>query len=399
MECTRQMMSPVFRYRQQRELPFYCHPVLLFITSWLSMLIAFQFHVSYSSYSGNILPLVIFATSLLFVLAGYAFIRAIYYILPTPPPQSCAYRIDLDKLKRMNLVLALAALSIMVYNCATNGLPPVFSFIGFDTKVYAEYGRFKQILFPLLAALFVNSLLDPSKMKKTFFFLFATLGMIFYVARGPMMQMLFEALIVFSVRTSKKKRYIYLSAAAVLVIAALLMTLLGNSRTGKEFFFLGMQIDLSYWNWPMGFLWIASYISVPLSNLCWIIHYFHFDHVTLSFLGDLLPSFWKPEAAHESFIADHSEIIDGVHTYLASYFMDFSYLGLLFPNFLIGMGCGYVLNANRISRKFLTSSIFVACIAFLFFFDMFIYLPTIVQFCIQAFAQRYFVRDLPLGSE
>lgn len=363
------------------------------------MLGAFQFHVSYSSYPGVALPIVIFAVSLLSVMAGYIFVRTIYYVSPSPPPRSCAYQIDYDKLQRINLALSLAALILMIYNYATAGLPPLFGFMGFDTKGYSEYGRFKQVLFPVLTALFVNSLLDPARIKKIVLASFASLGMILYVSRGSMMLMLLEALIVFSVRTSFKKKKVYLIAACVLFIAASVMTVLGNSRTGKELFFYGMQIDISFWNWPMAFLWIASYISVPLSNLCWIVHYFHFDQLTFSSLHPLLPSFWVPADAHDTFILGHSEIIDGVHTYLASYFMDFSYIGLILPNLMIGIGCGYFLHADRISRKFLTSSIFVTCVAFIFFVDFFVYLATIVQFCIQAYAQRYFVRELPLDSE
>jgi oligosaccharide repeat unit polymerase len=270
--------------------------------------------------------------------------------------------------------------------------------MGVDTKLYFEYGRLKQIIFPLLMALFVNSFLETSKARKLFYSVFAFFAMLSYVARGSMLLMLLQALIVFSIRTTSSKVRIYLVAGLGLIGAAFLADFIGSNRTGDAVFFAYMQIKTQFQHWPTIYLWSISYVSTPLSNLCWLVNLAHFDHLTWSFAYPLLPSFWSPSSPHLDFI-ENSRVIDGVHTYLANYFLDFSYFGIFFINCFIGMVSGYYSSGRRISRYYLTSSIFLTCIAFMFFFDFFAYLETLVQVAIQAGAQYYFMREyVPLTA-
>ncbi|MGB9198605.1 MAG: hypothetical protein WCB53_16910, partial [Terriglobales bacterium] len=76
------------------------------------------------------------------------------------------------------------------------------------------------------------------------------------------------------------------------------------------------------------------------------------------------------------------------HTYLASYYMDLSCPGIVLINIVLGIACAYIMRRGM-SRRFLTSSIFLGCMAYIFFVDNFVPLSTALQFAIQAFAQRY----------
>ena len=87
-------------------------------------------------------------------------------------------------------------------------------------------------------------------------------------------------------------------------------------------------------------------------------------------------------------------IIDGVHTYLASYYLDLSYPGIFMINFCLGVASGYMSMGRRIGKMFLTCSVFLASLGFIFFWDFFVYLPTVIQFLIQMFAQKYIIRQL-----
>jgi oligosaccharide repeat unit polymerase len=393
-------MSKFFRsfpIRPQTSLPFYCDPVKLFVAIWLVMLASMQFEISYVSYPHFSLAVILFLFSFLSFILGHYFVRLICKVNELPQENS-RNEINIRKLRLFNFYLFGSSVILTLYNVMVAGLPPVFAFLGFDTKPYFDYGRLKQVIFPLLMALFVNSFLESSTIRKLFYSTFAFLAMLSYVARGSMLLMLLQALIVFSIRTSKGKARLYLIAGVGLIGAAFLADFIGSNRTGDAIFFAYMQIKTQYQQWPTIYLWVISYVSTPLSNLCWLVDLAHFDHVTWSFAYPLLPSFWLPSNPHLEFI-ENSKIIDGVHTYLATYFLDLSYFGIASINCFVGMISGYYSSDRRISRYYLTSSIFLTCIAFMFFFDFFAYLETVVQFAIQAVAQYYFMKEYrPLAT-
>jgi hypothetical protein len=356
------------------------------------MLASFQFQISYVSYPHFSLAFFLFAFSLFSFLIGHYVARLICTVATKPYLKSTHYEIDINKLRRFIFGLACAAAALSLLNLITSGLPPIFGFFGVNTEGYATYGRLKQIIFPLLMAVFVNSFLETSSSRKLFYASFAFLGMLCYVARGDMMLMLFQALIVYSIQTASKVK-IYLAAILGLIGAAILVDVIGSNRTGDLIFFNYMQIKTQFQQWPTLYLWIISYVSTPLSNLCWFVDLARFDHITWSFAYPMLPSFWTPNSPHASF-GETTNVIDGVHTYLATYFLDFSYFGLVLINLSIGMVSGYYGSSRRIGRKFLTGSVFLSCIAFMFFFDFFVYLQVAILFGLQRAAQRYFMREI-----
>jgi oligosaccharide repeat unit polymerase len=360
------------------------------------MLGSLRFEISDVSYPDFSLPALIFAASLLSFLLGYYLIRIIYWKQIDARASAC-YQIDITRLRRFNLMLACAALPIIIYNYEASGLPPFFGFLGLDAKLVNNYGRLEQLLGPLLMALFVNAFLDVSIKRRISYAIFAFLWMLFYGARGGILIMLFQALIVLSIRTSMSKRKIYLLALVGVVVAGVFFGVLGSYRTTDAILFAGMRIKAEYQQWPTIYIWIISYISEPLSNLCWYVHTARFDHVTWTFTYWLRPAFWFPvnPAPHH---VDDFYIVYGVNTYLANYFLDFSYFGIFAINLLIGIVSGFGSVANRIGRHFLFWSVFLGCLGFIFFWDFFATLSMVILFGLQTIAQRYFMRSLPPRS-
>jgi hypothetical protein len=183
------------------------------------------------------------------------------------------------------------------------------------------------------------------------------------------------------------------SGAVVVLGLAFIASMVGNNRTTQSSFFQVLQIRREFWEWPMILLWAISYFSIPISNFCWIVHNFQFHAATLSFLYPALPAFWAPADPHES-ITGYTHVIDGVHTYLATYFLDLSYVGIVLINLALGIACAFVMRRG-LSRQFLTSAVFLACLSYIFFVDNFMPLSTLLQFIIQAFAQRYILSSQP----
>jgi oligosaccharide repeat unit polymerase len=384
------MLTRIYKAKRQSDLPFYCNPALLFIAVWLVMLCSLGFQISDVSYPEISLPLLVFAASLLSFLAGYCLTRAICWNRVESRPITC-YQIDITRLRKFILFLACSASAVNIYNIATSGLPPVLSLLGVETLSVNDYGRLKQLMGPLLMALFVIALLDTSVARRILWALFAFLSMLSYVARGGLMLMLFQALVVLSIRSTMSKRRIYIGALAGLVVAAAFFGVLGSYRTTDAVLFAGMKIKTEFQQWPTVYVWIISYISTPLSNLCWLIKLAHFDRIHWSFTYTMLPAFWSPASPYSDIIQT-TRIVDGTHTYLANYFLDFSYFGVFAVNCFMGIVSGVGSIANRIGRRFLFWSAILSCIAFMFFWDFFAVLSTLILLGVYACGQRYFIR-------
>jgi hypothetical protein len=110
-----------------------------------------------------------------------------------------------------------------------------------------------------------------------------------------LLNMLFQALVVFSLKTALSKNNLIV-AATTLAAAVLLSNLIGNGRSsiGSEALLLGMHIKHSYYDWPAAYLWVISYLNTPISNLCWIVHVYPYDHPSFNFLYSALQGFRAP---------------------------------------------------------------------------------------------------------
>lgn len=365
----------------RRELPLFCNPLVIFVLNWVLMLVSLSFQITYVSYPTMGMPILLFALSLGSFLFGYLVARTLLHRWPTRS-EALPYTLDVTRLWQANLLFCGAAVLIIVFNWALSGPPPALG----DPASYLTYGRFKQVLFPLLVVVTVNSMLDASSWRKALFCIFGIAGMALYITRGLLMVALLQMLFVFSLKTRMSQKKLYSIAVCGIGLAVVAITLIGNARTAQGVFLEYLQIRRKYFDWPMAYLWLTSYISIPISNLCWLFAKGNFHGPTLSFLYPLLPSFLAPSDPHAS-IHDDLSIIDGASTYLAAYALDFSYLGVYLANLALGMGCGWLMERS-LPKNILVAGLFLTCLTFIFFSDMFTPLSTILQFAIQAAVQR-----------
>lgn len=365
----------------RRDLPLFCNPLVLFSANWLLMLVTLSFQITYVTYPNPGMPLLLFGMSLSSFLFGYLVSRTLLHRWPTRS-DSLSYSLDTTRLWQLNLLFCIAAMMIVVFNWVLSGPPPAIG----DPSSYLTYGRFKQVLFPLLVVVTVNSTLDPVRWRKVLFAMFGIGWMALYITRGLLMVALLQMLFTFALKTRMSRRKLYSIAIGFLVFAVVAITLIGNARTAQGVFLEYLQIRNKFYDWPMAYLWLTSYISIPFSNLCWLFAKGNFHGPTFSFLYPLLPSFLTPPDPHAS-IHDDLSIIDGASTYLAAYALDFSYLGIYLANLLLGVGCGWLMERS-LPRNILVASLFLTCLSFVFFSDMFTPLSTIIQFAIQSAVQR-----------
>jgi oligosaccharide repeat unit polymerase len=391
------MNATANRVRPLSELPFYCHPVYLFLAVWVVMLGSLEMQVSESTYPDRSMGVILFLVSVLALLAGVGAVRLANYA-STESPFSLAYRIDAERLRKVNWFMFLCIVPIVIFNYLTVGPPPILGFVGAQTVVYLEYGRFKQLLFPIAMALFVNSALEQSGVRR-WLWRCCSLGILLaYVARGPILMAVAQALVLYSIRTTASKRRIYVGAILALLFALGAMDIIGNNRTSQDSFFSFLEIKNDFRDWPMALLWPITYFSIPISNLCWIVKDAHFTAPTISFLYQFLPSFWVPASPHDAAVSN-SHIIDGTYTYLGNYFLDFSWAGIVACNFAIGLAAGTLTRRERISRKFMSSPIVLSAIGFIFFWDFFTALSNVLEFFAEVAVQRFCVLPIKMAHK
>jgi oligosaccharide repeat unit polymerase len=367
--------------KPRRDLPLFCNPLVIFLGNWTLMLISLSFQITYVTYPHMGMPMLLFGISLGSFLFGYIVSRMLLHRWPTPT-DAPSYTLDVTQLWQLNLLLCGAALMIIIFNWVLTGPPPAIG----DPTSYLTYGRFKQVLFPLLVTVTVNAMLDPSRWRKALFMMFGMAWMTLYITRGLLMVALVQMFFVFSLKTRMSRRKLYTILVCFVAFAVLVITVIGNARTAQGVFFEYLQIRHKYADWPMAYLWLTSYISIPFSNLCWLFAKGNFHGPTLSFLYPLLPSFLTPSDPH-AYIHEDLSIIDGASTYLVAYALDFSYLGIYLANLALGIACGW-LRERALPRGLLVAGILLTCLSFIFFSDMFTPLSTILQIALQAAIQR-----------
>lgn len=362
-------------------LPVFCNPVILFILNWAMMLAALSVHVTYVTYPALDLPDLLFVLSLGAFLIGYVVARTVLH-RPVAGRESLSYALDVTRLWRLNLSFCCAAVLIILFNWVTSGPPPALG----APSSYLTYGRFKQVLFPLLVTVAVNATLDSSRLRRVLLATFGIAGLALYVTRGLLMIAALQMFFVFALRTQMNKRKLYTISLGCLVVAIAAITLIGNVRTPESNFLRYLEIRPKYFAWPTTYLWMISYVSIPFSNLCWMFAKGGFHGPTLSFLYPLLPSFLVPPDPHAAIHHDLS-IIDGASTYLAAYALDFSYAGVCLANLALGLGCGWLVE-RALRRQILVSAIFLTCLSFIFFSDMFTPVSTVLQVIAQSLVQK-----------
>jgi hypothetical protein len=389
------LTSRVFQVRDLSQLPFYCKPVSLFIGVWLLMLAAFELHISYTSYPDLSVALMLFAASVASFFIGYATIHAANLAVGYIPLGNSQYQIDITRLRRFHLLMIVIVLGIMIMNWRLHGLPPLFGFFGADTLDYMEYGSLRQILFPCILLIFVSAPLEISLLRRGGLFLFSPICLLIYASRGLLLIMMFQALVVFSLRTSLSKRKIYLVATSTLCLGLFASDLIGNGRNslGSAALLGYMQIKRAYYDWPTAYLWVAAYISTPISNLCWIVRVYAYNHPSFSFLYSALPGFWTSKSLEVSDLGSDM-IIDGVHTYISKYYLDFWFFGVFGINYVWGLIAAYLNAGDRLTRKYLPSAVLLGCLGFIFFSDFLSILYILVEFSAISVAQRYFTIEI-----
>ncbi len=307
----------------RRDIPAFCNPLVIFFANWVLMLVTLSFSVTNVSYPKAGIPALLFALSLASFFLAYLVSRMLLHRWPASS-DSLSYTVDVtcavavepaDQCRRgPDYRLQLHLLWPAACDPRSRILPDLrtiqagaVSAAGYRYgECHARSGAVAQGPVHDLRPLMADALCD---------------------ARAHHVWRCFRCSLSLPSELAWDRRKLYLILAGFLAFALLVITLFGNARTAQDKFLEYLQIRHKYSGWPMAFLWLTSYVSIPFSNLCWFFAKGHFHGPTLSFLYPLLPSFLAPSDPHASIHNDRS-IIDGASTYLAVYALDFSFVGV-----------------------------------------------------------------------
>jgi len=358
--------------------------------------------------------LLLFSISALPFLAGQfsVYLLCCSFKMPSNLRVYDGYSISRDQLRSFHLrciIFSLIVLSLLLTanNMATYGPLPLVAYVSgeFGDYTYLDYGRLKYIIFASLSAVVILSYFEKNQALKYAVFIFSASMNLLYVTRAYIIQIFLHYIILSILATASNRRlslaFRYLIFFSIFLFA--LMFTVGELRTGSELFKSVMDISDPYWDWPVGILWVVTYISSGLANMVSLIlnNFDSFYYGDLSLAKTLPPFLWQYfslDHALEVFLKDipfsyyMSYKSSNVATYLGLLYMDFGYIGIVLFNFFIGL-LGYFLfhiyTHSRSIFSMIMYSTFLTYLAFLFFDNWFINITNITQVLIFFLLKRF----------
>lgn len=362
----------VYDYLKNRKI---LSPTFIFNFMWLITLGLYQLKLSYLQKDLTDKTLLVFLVAIVSYNVFYLLFK---YIIRVNKKKKQNYKYSVEtKFKICKwIVLIILALEI-VYS---GGVPLLWKAIGssknyFDYGIPSLHGAFNGLVICLGAYSIYKKRKDS--------LLYLGIG-ILIISRQIIMSMFIEAIICIMLDFKNKKKLKKIIMYVLIIFT--LFTVIGNFRSGNDTMNNVFNPKPQYENLSDTTKWVYSYLTFSLSN---------FNNLTLitdgninhgaSMMKELLPTVILNKANIKVKYSPFYLISLNytVSTYLPSIYLDFGLYGVAgFSLFMSFIGCITYKNLyknNNIKNK-LMYSVFIHNILLLFFNNMFLYLPTIIQF-------------------
>ena len=301
-----------------------------------------------------------------------------------------AHRMPMERKRKYARWLAIVLFLIEIY--VSGGVPLFWKLLG-NSKIYFDFGiaSLHGALCGLLICLGAYSLFQKGYEK----WIYIAISLLI-INRQVIMSILIEGTIygIFTrnIKVNKeelleKTKKIKWSRLFVLIILAISgFSIIGNFRSGNNVMNLVFQAKEQYENIPVVIKWIYSYMTFSISNFNNLVSITmgNINHGA-SMLCELLPTVLTNKIHINVKYSPYFLVSPNytVSTYLPSIYLDFGLFGVALFNIVIGI-LGYSLYGkiykSKCSRNILMYAVFVNNILLLFFDNMFLYLPVVIQF-------------------
>lgn len=286
------------------------------------------------------------------------------------------------KVPRQSVLIALVILFFIVQVVYSKGFPLLWKITGSD-KTYFDFG------IPSITGLYYGFIIVLgawSLFKKKNVLRFVCLFIaVLIISRQVIISIVLEGIIYKFLILRKNKWKFYRIIIVLGIVGIVAFSVIGNFRTGEADFLRVAKFKEEY-DWvPTSFKWIYSYMCFSLSNLNNLVGMTNggvnygtsmFNELTPTVLSNALNI---KENFSRSFLVSPNFTVS---TYLPPIYLDFGILGVGVFCFLLGLGSQALFNYMRRKRSmcaFLIYCVIMHNIILLFFTNMFLYLPIIVQ--------------------
>ena len=282
-----------------------------------------------------------------------------------------------QKVKFFKYVAIVVFIIEVIYS---KGVPLLWKFLG-TGKTYFDFGipSINGALYGLIICLGAYSIFSKSKDK----YIYLLMG-ILMVSRQVLMSMFIEA-IVFTICDFSKK-IDYRKYAIILVVLLLGFSVIGNFRSGSNEIDMVFYAKEEYKELPTTVKWVYSYVTFSITNLDNLINMTDGRaNFGATMISDILPTvvtnIINIKVNQYPYYLELGNF--NVSTYLPSVYLDFGIIGVGIFNAILailGKTLYDMLTKDNNARNRLLYAVFAHNILLLFFINMFLYLPIVVQF-------------------
>ena len=354
-------------------------PSVLFNFMWLLTLSLYQLKISYWQQDFSDRTLWIFFLCIIsYNLCGLFFSLFKFRKIRLFSQKKRKKSLD-KKIASINIIILFLFIIEVVYS---QGFPLLWKITG-SSKTYLNFGipSLHGALSGLVICLGSYYLFKKSKLK----WLYLTFG-ILILSRQVIISIIIEAIIL-NIKTvyNKLKKINVKKYAVLLLIVIIFFGVVGNFRSGKDTMNNLFYPKEQYRNMPTSIMWGYSYLTFSLSNFNNLVSMTDgAENNGTTVLNVLLPSvvtkqFKLEEKFNKNYLVNTNFTVS---TYLADIYIDFGIIGIIILNSLIAcIGVYYYKQSKYKSsdKNNLLYAVFIHNIVFLFFNNMFIYLPVIIQ--------------------
>lgn len=282
--------------------------------------------------------------------------------------------------KKVKIAKWIAIIIFIIQTIYSGGLPLIWKLTG-DSKIYFDYGipSLTGAWYGLVICLGAYSCSKKGIDK----YIYMMIG-ILILSRQIIMSIIIEAIFFMILNKSKKISFKKLVLVGIIVFIG--FNFLGNLRSGDNAMDTVFYPKEEYKELPSSFKWIYSYMTFSISNFNNLVGMTDGGvNYGVSMLSEILPTVVMDKVnLKPNYDSNYLVLINfNVSTYLPSAYLDFGLTGIFLVNLLIGAIGIYLYkkyNKKPNIKNRLLYSVFLHNIVFLFFINMFFYLPIICQY-------------------
>lgn len=374
------LIISIFDYKKNKEL---FSPLFIFNAMWAVTLLLYQLKLSYiqSDFTSR--------TSLIFLLCIISFnVTALLMgkFFKKFKIKEINKKVNKNFISLLNISFILCFIIEIIYS---KGFPFLWKLTG-SSKTYMDFGitSVHGALNGLAIILCLYYLTNKEEKNRKFKILFYILFAILTLSRQVLMSIFVEFMCVKFYQLKKEnKKFSIKKIIAIISVVIISFTILGNFRSGNNIMDNVFRPRKQYKNISKPVMWGYSYLTFSLSN---------FNNLTtltdggvnygVSNLESFLPSVvTKNLNIHKN--VDINYLVSPaftVSTYLPDTYLDFGITGIIVLNILISIITSIFYNKMKKGKYnyyyILLYSICIHNIVFMFFINMWIYLPIFIQF-------------------